>query len=209
MIRKLNKQSISLQSLKLSDDFFCNDPAQQLISKNESRDLEIRSPVSSTQMKLNRYWQETLLPALNQPLHNETGAALGAQLPAGPQCAWWSDGLQLSQHRQLVGVLWSAWCFWLYTQRCDNMRGLPNTLGTNRKRCQSTWLVCVTPVAIIKETTPDMYLIYLWSTLASQGSTVISILQMAFWGTEKASGLPLLSFYGGCRGADLVGWALI
>lgn len=87
MIRKLNKQSISLRSLKLSDDFFCNDPAQQLISKNESRDLEIQSHIFSTQMKLDWYWQETLLPALDQPLCNEMSAVLGAQLPAGLQCA--------------------------------------------------------------------------------------------------------------------------
>lgn len=83
MIRKLNKQSISLRSLKLSDDFFCNDPAQQLISKNKSRDLEIQSHIFSTQMKLDWYWQETLLPALHQPLCNEMSAVLGAQLPAG------------------------------------------------------------------------------------------------------------------------------
>lgn len=70
-----------------------------------------------------------------------------------------------------MGVSWSAWCFWLYTQRCENIRALLNTLSIKRKRCRSTWLVCMTPFAIIKEIIPDMYLIYLCATLASQKST--------------------------------------
>lgn len=41
--------------------------------------------------------------------------------------------------------------------RGDDIGGLPNTPGVSRERYRSIWLICVSPVAVIKEIVPDIY----------------------------------------------------